>query len=137
MRKKRVLFVEEVVNLESSKKIKLEQLNRKFIAWDNCLRIAEELKANTEYGEKVILFGVSQSHAVQLVKAINQVFKTSEDELSPRYAEAIISENDELNATPEIVEIKEKVKAGENYEPSEQEIDEIKVWSKNPNVYLD
>lgn len=286
---------EEVVNLESSKKIKLEQLNRKFIAWDNCLRIAEELKANTEYGEKVILFGVSQSHAVQLVKAINQVFKTSEDELSPRYAEAIISENDELNATfkkwfkdqnhkpfvavsvdimstgvdipcvryiafanltksvgkyiqmlgrgtrlnpktgkfsfkvldfvglcqkmedngkgtakenkkiismaggttsqgagsgthgtghagiidnpdpahliqrvylhgdnikvidnipiekakeifeeeinknatPEIVEIKEKVKADENYEPSEQEIDEIKVWSKNPNVYLD
>lgn len=101
------------------------------------MRIAEELKANTEYGEKVILFGVSQSHAVQLVKAINQVFKTSEDELSPRYAEAIISENDELNATPEIVEIKEKVKAGENYEPSEQEIDEIKVWSKNPNVYLD
>ena len=286
---------EEIVNLESSKKIKLEQLNRKFIAWDNCLRIAEELKANTEYGEKVILFGVSQSHAVQLVKAINQVFKTSEDELSPRYAEAIISENDELNATfkkwfkdqnhkpfvavsvdimstgvdipcvryiafanltksvgkyiqmlgrgarldpktgkfsfkvldfvglcqkmedngkgtakenkkivsmaggttsqgagsgthgavhsgiidnpdpahliqrvylhgdnikvidnipiekakeifeeeinknatPEIVEIKEKVKADENYEPSEQEIDEIKVWSKNPNVYLD
>jgi type I site-specific restriction endonuclease len=286
---------EEAVNLESSKKIKLEQLNRKFIAWDNCLRIAEELKANTEYGEKVILFGVSQSHAVQLVKAINQVFKTSEDELSPRYAEAIISENDELNATfkkwfkdqnhkpfvavsvdimstgvdipcvryiafanltksvgkyiqmlgrgtrldpktgkfsfkvldfvglcqkmedngkgtakenkkiismaggttsqgtgsgthgtghagiidnpdpahliqrvylhgdsikvidnipiekakeifeeeinknatPEIVEIKEKVKADENYEPSEQEIDEIKVWSKNPNVYLD
>ncbi|MCF8053825.1 MAG: DEAD/DEAH box helicase family protein [Deltaproteobacteria bacterium] len=286
---------EEVVNLESSKKIKLEQLNRKFIAWDNCLRIAEELKANTEYGEKVILFGVSQSHAVQLVKAINQMFKTSEDELSPRYAEAIISENDELNATfkkwfkdqnhkpfvavsvdimstgvdipcvryiafanltksvgkyiqmlgrgtrldpktgkfsfkvldfvglcqkmedngkgtakenkkiismaggttsqgagsgthgtghagiidnpdpahliqrvylhgdnikvidnipiekakeifeeeinknatPEIVEIKEKVKADENYEPSEQEIDEIKVWSKNPNVYLD
>jgi len=90
---------EEVVNLESSKKIKLEQLNRKFIAWENCLRIAEELKANTEYGEKVILFGVSQAHAVQLVKAINQVFKTSEDELSPRYAEAIISENDELNAT--------------------------------------
>ncbi|MDD3607841.1 MAG: DEAD/DEAH box helicase family protein [Candidatus Moranbacteria bacterium] len=286
---------EEVVNLESSKKIKLEQLNRKFIAWDNCLRIAEELKANTEYGEKIILFGVSQSHAVQLVKAINQVFKTSEDELSPRYAEAIISENDELNATfkkwfkdqnhkpfvavsvdimstgvdipcvryiafanltksvgkyiqmlgrgtrldpktgkfsfkvldfvglcqkmedngkgtakenkkiismaggttsqgtgsgthgtghagiidnpdpahliqrvylhgdsikvidniptekakeifeeeinknatPEIVEIKKKVKADENYEPSEQEIDEIKVWSKNPNVYLD
>lgn len=90
---------EEVVNLESSKKIKLEQLNRKFIAWDNCLRIAEELKANTEYGEKVILFGVSQAHAVQLVKAINQVFKTSQDELSPRYAEAIISENEKLNAT--------------------------------------
>jgi len=93
------LKTEELIKLDQKKKIKLEQLNRKFIAWENCLRIAEELKANTEYGEKVILFGVSQAHAVQLVKAINQVFKTSADELSPRYAEAIISENDELNAT--------------------------------------
>lgn len=93
------LKTEELVKLDQKKKVKLEQLNRKFIAWDNCLRIAEELKSNTAYGEKVILFGVSQAHAVQLVKAINQVFKTSEDELSPRYAEAIISENDELNAT--------------------------------------
>jgi type I site-specific restriction endonuclease len=93
------LKTEELVKLDQEKKVKLEQLNRKFIAWENCLRIAEELKAHTEYGEKIILFGVSQAHAVQLVKAINQVFKTSEDELSPRYAEAIISENDELNAT--------------------------------------
>jgi type I site-specific restriction endonuclease len=93
------LKTEELVKLDQEKKVKLEQLNRKFIAWENCLRIAEELKVHTEYGEKIILFGVSQAHAVQLVKAINQVFKTSEDELSPRYAEAIISENDELNAT--------------------------------------
>ena len=93
------LKTEEIVKLDQEKKLMLEQLNRKFIAWENCLRIAEELKAHTEYGEKVILFGVSQAHAVQLVKAINQVFKTGEDELSPRYAEAIISENDELNAT--------------------------------------
>lgn len=90
---------EELIKLDQNKKIKLEQLNKKFIAWDNCLRIAEEIKANTEYGEKIILFGVGQTHAVQLVKAINQVFKTNEDEISPRYAEAIISENDELNAT--------------------------------------
>jgi type I site-specific restriction endonuclease len=93
------LKTEELVKLDQEKKINLEQLNKKFIAWENCLRIAEELKKHTEYGEKVILFGVSQAHAVQLVKAINQVFKTREDELSPRYAEAIISENDELNAT--------------------------------------
>jgi len=93
------LKTEELVKLDQEKKLKLEQLNKKYIAWDNCLRIAEELKANTEYGEKVILFGVSQPHAVQLVKAINQVFKTAEDELSPRYAEAIISDNDELNET--------------------------------------
>lgn len=88
-----------LVHLNQDKKLKLEQLNKKFIAWDNCLRVAEELKKHTEYGEKAILFGASQAHAVQLVKAINQVFKTGEDELSPRYAEAIISENDELNAT--------------------------------------
>lgn len=90
---------EELIKLDQEKKLMLEQLNRKFIAWHNCLRIAEELKTHTQYGEKAILFGVSQGHAVQLVKAINQVFKTSEDELSPRYAEAIISENNELNAT--------------------------------------
>jgi type I site-specific restriction endonuclease len=87
------------VCLDKRKQIKLEQLNRKFIAWDNCLRVAEELKKNTDYGEKVILFSVSQAHAVQLVKAINQVFRTEADELSPRYAEAIISDNNELNAT--------------------------------------
>ncbi len=90
---------EEIVKLDETKKLKFEQLNKKFIAWENCLRVAEELKAHTEYGEKVILFAVSQAHAGQLVKAINQVFKTGEDELSPRYAEAIISDNDELNAT--------------------------------------
>lgn len=90
---------DEVVKLDTEKKIKLEQLNKKFVAWENCLRVAEELKKHTEFGEKAILFGASQTHCVQLVKAINQVFKTSEDELSPRYAEAIISENDELNAT--------------------------------------
>ena len=93
------LKTEEVVLLDEEKQVKLEQLNRKFIARETCLRIAEELKKNTEYGEKVILFGVSQAHCIQLVKAINEVFKTSKDELSPRYAEAIISDNDDLNAT--------------------------------------
>ncbi|MBE3128091.1 MAG: hypothetical protein IMZ60_00220, partial [Actinobacteria bacterium] len=93
------LKTEELVKLDREKRINLEQLNKKFIAWENCLRVAEEIKKHTEYGEKVILFSVSQAHAVQLVKAINQIFKTREDELSPRYAEAIISENDELNAT--------------------------------------
>jgi len=93
------LKTEELVKLDREKRINLEQLNKKFIAWENCLRVAEEIKKHTEYGEKVILFSVSQAHAVQLVKAINQIFKTGEDELSPRYSEAIISENDELNAT--------------------------------------
>jgi type I site-specific restriction endonuclease len=93
------LKTEEEVQLDKAKQVMLEQLNHKFIARETCLRIAEELKKNTEYGEKVILFGVSQQHCLQLAKAINEVFKMPDDELSPRYAEAIISDNDDLNAT--------------------------------------
>lgn len=87
------------IELDQRKKLMLEQLERKYISEDRCLRIAEEIKANTEYGEKVILFGVSQAHCTVLTKALNKVFATPEDEASPRYAEAIISDNNELNAT--------------------------------------
>jgi type I site-specific restriction endonuclease len=98
------LKTEEKVQLDKEKQVMLEQLNHKFIARETCLRIAEELKKNTEYGEKIILFGVSQAHCVQLVKAVNEVFKMVDDKQSVdnkqslRYAEAIISENDDLNA---------------------------------------
>jgi len=87
-----------VIYLGEEKKLKLEQLNRKFVSEENCLRIAEELKKNTQYGEKVILFGVSQAHCYELVKAINKVFETDNSE-KPYYAEAVISENDKLNET--------------------------------------
>ena len=87
------------IELDQRKKLMLEQLERKYISEDRCLRIAEEIKANTEYGEKVILFGVSQAHCTMLTKALNKVFAAPEDEASPRYAEAIISDNNELNAT--------------------------------------
>ncbi len=90
---------EETVQLDQAKKVKFEQLNKKFIARETCLRVAEELKQHTEYGEKVILFAASQPHCNELVRAINEVFKTDADELAPRYAEAIISENNDLNAT--------------------------------------
>lgn len=80
------------------KKVKLEQLNRKFISEENCLRIAEELKKNTQWGEKVILFGVSQAHCIELAKAINLVFENDFSN-KPFYAETIISENNELNET--------------------------------------
>jgi type I site-specific restriction endonuclease len=86
------------IALGAEKKLKLEQLNRKFISEENCLRIAEELKKNTQYGEKVILFGVGQPHCIELAKAINQVFDNDNSE-KPYYAEAIISENNELNET--------------------------------------
>ena len=87
-----------VIALGAEKKLKLERLNRKYISEENCLRIAEELKKNTQYGEKVILFGVSQAHCIELAKAINKVFQNDNSE-KPYYAEAVISENNELNET--------------------------------------
>lgn len=87
-----------IIALGAEKKLKLEQLNRKYISEENCLRIAEELKKNTQYGEKVILFGVSQAHCIELAKAINKVFQNDNSE-KPDYAEAVISENNELNET--------------------------------------
>jgi superfamily II DNA or RNA helicase len=90
--------VKYIISLGTEKKLKLEQLNRKFISEENCLRIAEELKKNTQYGEKVILFGVSQAHCIELAKAVNMVFEKDLSE-KPYYAEAVISENNELNET--------------------------------------
>jgi len=87
-----------LIALGIEKKLKLEQLNRKFISQENCLRIAEEIKKNTQYGEKVILFGVSQAHCIELAKALNKVFEKDLSE-KPYYAEAVISENNELNET--------------------------------------
>lgn len=87
------------IELDQQKKLMLEQLERKYISEDRCLRIAEEIKTNTHYGEKVILFGASQAHCTMLTRALNKVFATPEDETSPRYAEAIISDNNDLNAT--------------------------------------
>ena len=86
------------IELGAEKKLKLEQLNRKFISEENCLRIAEELKKNTQWGEKIILFGVSQPHCIELAKAVNKVFENDYSE-KPFYAETIISENNELNET--------------------------------------
>lgn len=89
---------EYVTKLGDKKKLKLEQLNRKFVSKENCERIAEEIKKNTQYGEKVILFGVSQAHCIELAKALNKVFQNDNSE-KPYYAEAVISENNELNET--------------------------------------
>jgi type I site-specific restriction endonuclease len=86
------------IDLGTEKKLKLEQLNRKFISEENCLRIAEELKKNTQWGEKVILFGVSQAHCIELAKAVNTVFENDNAD-KPYYAEEVISENNKLNET--------------------------------------
>jgi type I site-specific restriction endonuclease len=44
------------------------------------------------------LFGVSQAHCIELAKAVNKVFEKDLSE-KPYYAEAVISENNELNET--------------------------------------
>jgi type I site-specific restriction endonuclease len=77
--------------------LKLEQLERKYISQERCNRIAEELKEYVQYGEKVIVFGVSQAHCNMLAKSINSVFHDIGE--SPRYCEPIISDNSELNET--------------------------------------
>ena len=84
------------IELDQKKKIWLRQLERKYLSEDRAMRIAEEIKRNTEYGEKMILFGVSQAHCLMLAKAINKVFGENE-EISPKYAEAIISDNSDMN----------------------------------------
>ena len=54
------------IELDKTKKLKLEQLNRKYLTENTAKRIAEEIRKRTEYGEKMILFGVSQAHCLML-----------------------------------------------------------------------
>jgi type I site-specific restriction endonuclease len=85
------------IELDKTKKLKLEQLNRKYLTENTAKRIAEEISKRTEYGEKMILFGVSQAHCMMLANALNKVF--NDEGKNPRYAEPIISDNAELNRT--------------------------------------
>jgi len=84
------------IDLPQEMRLKLEQLERKYISDERCDRIAEEIRKNTAYGEKVLVFGVSQAHCLLLTKALNKVFK-DDGTSNPRYAEPIISDNNELN----------------------------------------
>lgn len=84
------------INLPQEMRLMLEQLERKYISEERCDRIAEEIRKNTEYGEKVLVFGVSQAHCHMLTNALNKVFK-DDGSSNPRYTEPIISDNNELN----------------------------------------
>jgi len=84
------------IELDQTKKLKLEQLNRKYLTENTAKRIAGKIRKRTEYGEKMILYGVSQAHCLMLTKALNEAFD-DDGSKSPRYAESIISENAELN----------------------------------------
>lgn len=86
------------IELGEEQKIELERLNKRILSEEQAKRWAEEIRQKTEYGEKVILFAASQAHALMLVTELNKAFKDPGGE-GPRYAEAIISENDDLNYT--------------------------------------
>lgn len=83
------------IDLPKEEQIELERLNKRILSEEQAKRWAEIIRKETEYGEKVLLFAASQAHALMLVKEINAAFNDKGE--SPRYAEAIISENDEVN----------------------------------------
>ena len=83
------------IDLQQEEQIELEKLNKRILSEEQAKRWAEIIRENTEYGEKVLLFAVSQAHALMLVKELNTAFNDKGE--SPPYAEAIISENDEVN----------------------------------------
>jgi len=86
----------EKIKLDKKKRLWLEQLERKYLSEERAKRIAEEIKKHLDYGEKMILFGVSQAHCLMLAEAINKVFG-EKDDVSPKYCEAIISDNSDVN----------------------------------------
>jgi type I site-specific restriction endonuclease len=82
------------IDLPQAEQIELERLNTRILSEEQAKRWAETVRERTEYGEKVLFFAASQAHALMLVKALNDAFNDKGE--SPRYAEAIISENDEI-----------------------------------------
>jgi hypothetical protein len=82
------------IDLPQAEQIELERLNKRILSEEQAKRWAETVRERTEYGEKVLFFAASQAHALMLVKALNDAFNDKGE--SPRYAEAIISENDEI-----------------------------------------
>lgn len=86
------------IELGETRQIELEQLNKRILSEEQAKRWAEEIRKNTGYGEKVLVFAASQAHALMLVTELNTVFNSREG-ISPRYAEPVISENEELNYT--------------------------------------
>ncbi|WP_295448803.1 DEAD/DEAH box helicase family protein [uncultured Thiodictyon sp.] len=83
------------IEIGNPERIELERLNKRILSDEQAKRWAEILRQETDYGEKVLLFAASQAHSLMLVKAINAVFNSTDD--SPRYAEAVISDNDDIN----------------------------------------
>ncbi|MGD9677060.1 MAG: DEAD/DEAH box helicase family protein [Vulcanibacillus sp.] len=86
----------ERIELPQEQKVKLEQLEKKYLSEERCTRIAEEIKKNTQFGEKLILFCASQNHSIMMAKAINKLFNDGSDN-GLKYAHTVISNSSESN----------------------------------------
>ena len=81
----------ERIELSAEERIELERLNKRILSEEQARRWAEEIRKNTEYGEKVIVFAASQAHCLMLVAhELNKAFNDQTTNVL-RYAEAIIS----------------------------------------------
>ena len=87
----------EKVTFDEDQKIFINQFQRKFISRETCKRIAENIKEKTQFGEKMILFAVSQAQAVFLAEELNKLFPEYNNDRY-QYAEAIINANSDINA---------------------------------------
>ncbi len=86
----------ERIELPQEQRLKLEQLEKKYLSEERCNRIAEEIKKNTQFGEKLILFCASQNHCVMMSKAINKLFDDGSDN-GLKYSHTVISNSSESN----------------------------------------
>jgi type I restriction enzyme R subunit len=76
------------------------------------------------------------AHLIQRVSLHGDKVKVI-DNIPIEKAKELFEEELQNADTPEVVEIKKKVIENDSYEPSEQEVEAIKNWTKNPKVYLD
>lgn len=85
------------IQLDEQQKVFMNRFQKKFISRETCARIAESIKEKTQFGEKAIIFAVSQAHAVFLAEEINKLFPEYNNDRY-QYAEAIINANADVNA---------------------------------------
>jgi len=88
---------EQVIHLEKTQKAFLENLEKEFTSAERNKRVAEEIKNNTTFGEKVIVFARNQRHAIILRDLLNELFPQYRNDRY-EYAETVINSNSDYNA---------------------------------------
>ncbi len=87
-------------------------------------------------GEWFIIDNPDPAHLIQRVYLHGDKVQVI-DNIPIEKARLLFEEELEKTDQPEIVNIKEKIKENTEYEPSTEEVETIKDWAKNPQVYLD